>query len=771
MNPLLIRAVPGVPRDQITVPICRSTAPSDSVLYDSPQGTVVYWLPRWRVIVPVGGLPQIEFVQQAAGWTLTVHLEPYPADSVKDQVAAATILPATFGVSLRYNLPGAAGSTSGPVLSVLDATMVTHDGANLVVQFQGTDSSVLDRLFGAMTSLDRGTNLAISQLITVAVPAPRFEPFPIVAAQVQMTSVANMMLRISPGIGSPPIDPPVTEPRPRPRPDPLPRPIDPLPEFERFRAVSVAVEDDEAFYYPADRYPSIYQGITFGTPVFTRTRREVMFGGVPYPYYQDPGQSATFYYLPDGFKLARVLTAPHVPALTAVFSNMEQAEDQISCQLAFVALPTIREERLDAARIALTAFAPGPYPPGLTGPDLQPMAVESGALNLSLQIPRSQVAPQPPGGPGDTHLVSLSTGIIDSETMALADFRTAYGALFGGVGTLTGLVQVTLGPSLAETVPVSVRVTDTAGPIVDVNATPLDDVSAKVTITNACESTVTFGALSASIWRGAAGAMPTDVTATATQMQSPLPVSLDPGASWSFVAVAASGVPGAGALNVTVNTPDLAIMADPARVWDSVFAASSAPTSYEKPVTVRIPTDIFVANSAHPSLKSVIVSFQTGDAVSFDAATAAGLPPGTLLWTSQVKVPVPVRDYVVPTVDPGTYRYKVRALTTADTIYEDVDWRTNNSNILDISLPPFVQQTEDIVSQLNDVDPGTTGPQVRRVQALLRAADTQLTDNDLAIDGEFGPITERQVKAFQQANGVDANGVVGADTWRKLLGL
>jgi hypothetical protein len=222
---------------------------------------------------------------------------------------------------------------------------------------------------------------------------------------------------------------------------------------------------------------------------------------------------------------------------------------------------------------------------------------------------------------------------------------------------------------------------------------------------------------------------------------------------------------------VTVNTPDLAIMADPGRVWDSVFAASSAPTSYEKPVTVRIPTDIFVANSAHPSLKSVIVSFQTGDAVSFDAATDAGLPAGTLLWTSQVKVPVPVRDYVVPTVDPGTYRYKVRALTSADAIYEDVDWRTNNSNILDISLPPFVQQTEDIVSQLNDVDPGASGPQVRRVQALLRAADTQLTDNDLAIDGEFGPITEGQVKAFQQANGVNANGVVGADTWRKLLGL
>jgi hypothetical protein len=267
----------------------------------------------------------------------------------------------------------------------------------------------------------------------------------------------------------------------------------------------VAVEDDEAFYYPTDRYPSIYQGITFGTPVFTRTRRKVTFGGVRYPYYQDPGQSATFDYLPDGFKLARVLTAPHVPPLTTVFSNMEQAEDQISCQLAFVALPTIREERLDAAPCRADRVCARTESPWIDGSGPPTNGSRVGRPQPEPADPEKPGGPPAPGGTGDMHMVSLSTGIIDSETMALADFRTVYGALFGGVGTLTGLVQLD-----ARAVPDRDRPGLGSGDRHQGadrgwECHPVGHVSAKVTITNACESTVTFGALSASIWRAPLG--------------------------------------------------------------------------------------------------------------------------------------------------------------------------------------------------------------------------------------------------------------------------
>ncbi len=90
-------------------------------------------------------------------------------------------------------------------------------------------------------------------------------------------------------------------------------------------------------------------------------------------------------------------------------------------------------------------------------------------------------------------------------------------------------------------------------------------------------------------------------------------------------------------------------------------------------------------------------------------------------------------------------------------------------------LPPLPDPTlapEDIVSQLPDVAVSANGPAVARVQGLLRAAAPSLySDNTLAVDGDFGPVTQQAVQAFQQSNGLAADGAVRQDTWRKLLGV
>ncbi len=59
---------------------------------------------------------------------------------------------------------------------------------------------------------------------------------------------------------------------------------------------------------------------------------------------------------------------------------------------------------------------------------------------------------------------------------------------------------------------------------------------------------------------------------------------------------------------------------------------------------------------------------------------------------------------------------------------------------------------------------GDSGPNVKTIQFLLRQRGSTIT-----ADGAFGPATKSAVVSFQQANGLVADGVVGANTWSKLV--
>jgi peptidoglycan hydrolase-like protein with peptidoglycan-binding domain len=54
---------------------------------------------------------------------------------------------------------------------------------------------------------------------------------------------------------------------------------------------------------------------------------------------------------------------------------------------------------------------------------------------------------------------------------------------------------------------------------------------------------------------------------------------------------------------------------------------------------------------------------------------------------------------------------------------------------------------------------GSTGDNVRYLQAAL---------GGLQVDGVFGPITEKAVRKFQKQQGIQIDGVVGAQTWSRL---
>jgi len=69
------------------------------------------------------------------------------------------------------------------------------------------------------------------------------------------------------------------------------------------------------------------------------------------------------------------------------------------------------------------------------------------------------------------------------------------------------------------------------------------------------------------------------------------------------------------------------------------------------------------------------------------------------------------------------------------------------------------------VSQYYTVKRGSLGGAVRRLQAWLNDVGG---GNALAEDGQFGAATEAAVRAYQQAYGLVADGIVGQMTWAAL---
>ena len=63
-----------------------------------------------------------------------------------------------------------------------------------------------------------------------------------------------------------------------------------------------------------------------------------------------------------------------------------------------------------------------------------------------------------------------------------------------------------------------------------------------------------------------------------------------------------------------------------------------------------------------------------------------------------------------------------------------------------------------------EVRRGANGHPVRTLQHLLRAHGQQVS-----VDGIFGPLTEGAVKAVQAASGLTADGIVGPQTWPRLI--
>jgi hypothetical protein len=174
----------GLPRDQVTVPISSSNPPDDTKLFEQPaDGNQKLYLPRYRVgQQTVSGAQQYRmlFKQVGTAWTLTIHLEKFPAHEIEEKVGQGVpeLAHNVTKVYLSFQLPVAPsgqtlqGQSSQLTIPITFQEIVQEPGG-VVATLTMNNLSEMNQIFGALTNSQSGTQLIIERAIRVGVMTTR----------------------------------------------------------------------------------------------------------------------------------------------------------------------------------------------------------------------------------------------------------------------------------------------------------------------------------------------------------------------------------------------------------------------------------------------------------------------------------------------------------------------------------------------------------------------------------------------------------------------
>jgi len=158
--------IAGVPRNQITVPICPSSTVTDEMLFEAATTATKFYLPRYRV-AERNRQVQISLAPSPQGWGLTIHLEKYPAEAIQEQVRSAQEMDHSISVMLQHRLaPGV--ENGGQKELIFQEVTAEPEGVRSVLQV--STMSERDLLYQVLTNPDYAAVLTIRRSAKVAIP-------------------------------------------------------------------------------------------------------------------------------------------------------------------------------------------------------------------------------------------------------------------------------------------------------------------------------------------------------------------------------------------------------------------------------------------------------------------------------------------------------------------------------------------------------------------------------------------------------------------------
>lgn len=664
--------------------ISPTATPNDQTLFEEPQPNgPEHYLPAYA-LATTGSGNQAQFAVSlgvtSSGYLLTVKLaDVTPMSTISGRTRET---PATLYI-LSASLSGITETWSFPTAVV--------DGTSISLSMPFTDPAVRDKIYTAMTD---------------------------------QSSQAKLILRRSPSLALP-------------VPSTPPAPGQPAPQ-QLYRQSAVAIDTPIDFYFDKNLDQSVFANLPH---VGSQGPTTLNHMSIPYPqsgaksytYWQDPLQPDQFYFLPDAYKIARLATSPHTPAINVTTSGSDPSTMNVT--LTFFALPD-----WDPNRIATAAAGPL-----LTGFSISKIAslsiLPATTTQLLLNLPATDSSASNAPIPIANATIDTANGIQGSVTLSLAQFQQVYNALFVTPSVLlSGQVNVTVDQD-TEHVPFSARASDFAGRILDTNAT-YDASSNQVTVaaTNGIESPIHVAGLAASLINGNSA-----IPATLVSINPSLPIDLQPvlpaGVSanatgqpdgTSTSGAAASSTPAAQPSsvsivlqlaagqtfdpqsdNVQLDTSQVVVNPDSRAIWRAIVQ-NQVVAPVQKQITIQLPAQVFspqtsatssttssttpgngsapsgtdtptadtstTSSSATPSLLAVQVVFQNGQTVTFQPSmTATGG-----LYTQTIGLKVDIADYILGQGDSSDYTYRVDLITVSGA--QHGNWTTTNVDDLFVTL-------------------------------------------------------------------------------------
>jgi hypothetical protein len=159
----------GIPRGQVAVAISPSETMTDELLLESPTDpNQKYYLPRYRIAERNRKI-QIELNATGSSWSLTIHLEKYPAPALGLTFRDAEEIPHTVSLILQHRLEPR-NASGGQKQLIFEPPIEEVGGLRAVLKVANRNE--MDLLYQVLTMPDYGAVLTIQRAIQVALPVP-----------------------------------------------------------------------------------------------------------------------------------------------------------------------------------------------------------------------------------------------------------------------------------------------------------------------------------------------------------------------------------------------------------------------------------------------------------------------------------------------------------------------------------------------------------------------------------------------------------------------